>query len=156
MYLYLDIKSSKQLKANIINFLNSLFLQLNIISWSPYDLFSRTIISWGFLGGTSGKEPACQCRRQERCRLDPWVGKIPRRRAQQPIPVFLPKESRGQRSLVGYSPQDHKESDTKIRSHYKLLIIEPLAYFNPKLLIYTIPFSPLVVISCFQSVNLCL
>ena len=30
----------------------------------------------------------------------------------QPTPVFLPKESHGQRSLVGYSPQSHKESDT--------------------------------------------
>ena len=26
--------------------------------------------------------------------------------------VFLPGESHGQRSLVGYSPWDHKESDT--------------------------------------------
>ena len=36
--------------------------------------------------------------------FDPWVGKIPRRRGQIPIPVFLPAESHGQRSLVGYSP----------------------------------------------------
>ena len=34
---------------------------------------------------------------------DPWVGKI-WRRAWQPPPVFLPEESHGQRSLVGYSP----------------------------------------------------
>ena len=27
-------------------------------------------------------------------------------------PVFLPGESYGQRSLVGYSPRGHKESDT--------------------------------------------
>ena len=33
-----------------------------------------------------------------------WVGKIPWRRAWQPTPVFLPGESHGQRSLVGYSP----------------------------------------------------
>ena len=39
-----------------------------------------------------------------RPRFDPWVGKIPWRREWQPIPVFLPKESHGQRSLVGYSP----------------------------------------------------
>ena len=32
-----------------------------------------------------------------------WVGKIPRRRKWQPIPVFLPGKSHGQRSLVGYS-----------------------------------------------------
>ena len=42
-----------------------------------------------------------------RCRIpgfDPWVGKIPQRRAWQPTPVFLPAESHGRRSLVGYSP----------------------------------------------------
>ena len=38
----------------------------------------------------SGKESAYQCRRR---RLDPWVGKIPWRRAWQPTPVFLPGES---------------------------------------------------------------
>ena len=30
----------------------------------------------------------------------------------QPTPVFLPGESHGQRSLAGYSPWGHKESDT--------------------------------------------
>ena len=30
----------------------------------------------------------------------------------QPIPVFLPGESHGQRSLADYSPWDHKELDT--------------------------------------------
>ena len=33
-------------------------------------------------------------------------------RAWQPTPVFLPGESQGQRSLAGYSPWGHKESDT--------------------------------------------
>ena len=33
--------------------------------------------------------------------FDPWIGKIPWRRAWQPTPVFLPGESHGQRSLVG-------------------------------------------------------
>ena len=58
----------------------------------------------GFPGGTGGKENACQCRRHKRCGFDPWVGKIPWRRVWQPTPVFLPGESHGQRSLVGYSP----------------------------------------------------
>ena len=44
--------------------------------------------------------------------FDPWVGKIPWRRAWQPTPVVLPGEFHGQRSLVGYSPWGHKESDT--------------------------------------------
>ena len=43
------------------------------------------------------------------------MGKIPWRRAWQPTPVFLPRESHGQRSLVGYSPWGHKESDTTER-----------------------------------------
>ena len=41
-----------------------------------------------------------QCRRP---RFNPWVGKIPWRREWLPISVFLPGESHGQRSLVGYS-----------------------------------------------------
>ena len=45
-------------------------------------------------------------------RFDPWVGKIPWRRQWLPIPVFLPGESHGQNSPVGYSPWGHKESDT--------------------------------------------
>ena len=55
--------------------------------------------------------PACQCRRHKRHRFSPWVGKTPWRRAWQPTWVFLPGESHGQRSLEGYSPWDHKESD---------------------------------------------
>ena len=44
-----------------------------------------------------------------------WVqslgGKIAWRRAWQPTPVFLPGESHGQRSLVGYGPWGCKELD---------------------------------------------
>ena len=41
----------------------------------------------GFPGGTSGKKPACQCRRFKRHRLGPWVRNISWRRAQPPTPV---------------------------------------------------------------------
>ena len=58
----------------------------------------------GFPGGTSGKEPNCQCRRHKRHGFNPWVGKTPCRRAWQHTLVFLPRESHGQRSLVGYNP----------------------------------------------------
>jgi len=62
----------------------------------------------GFLGGSDGKESACSAGDPG---FNPWIGKIPWRRKWQPTPVFLPGESRGQRSLTGYSPQGHKESD---------------------------------------------
>jgi len=67
---------------------------------------------WYFPGGASGKESTCQYRRLKGHGFDPWVGKIPWRRAFQPIPVFLPGESDRQRGLVGYSPSGHKELDT--------------------------------------------
>ena len=48
--------------------------------------------SMGFPGGATGKEPTCQCR-HKRLKFDPWVRKIPWRRAWQPTPVFLPGKS---------------------------------------------------------------
>ena len=36
----------------------------------------------------------------------------------KPTPVFLPGKSHGQRGLVGYSPQGHKESDTSEVTEY--------------------------------------
>ena len=45
----------------------------------------------------------------ERPQFDPWVREIPWRRERQPAPVFLPGESHGQRSLVGYSLWGRKE-----------------------------------------------
>ena len=64
----------------------------------------------------NSKQPSYQCRR---CGFNPWVGKIPWRRKWQPPPVFLPGESHGQRSLEGYSPWGHKESDTAERLNHR-------------------------------------
>ena len=52
-----------------------------------------------------------------RCRFDPWVGKIPCRRAWQPTPVFLRGESHGQRSLAGCSPRGCEGSDAPEHTH---------------------------------------
>ena len=60
----------------------------------------------------------CQCRWHG---FDPWVGEIPWKRKKQPTPVFLPTESHRQRSLAGYSPEDHKELD--ITEHRYLVYI---------------------------------
>ena len=67
-----------------------------------------------------------QCRSFKRCRSDPWVGKLPWREAWHPTPVFLPGGPLGQRSLAGYSPQGHKESDTteRARIHVKAGLTE--------------------------------
>ena len=55
--------------------------------------------------------PATQARYKS-LGFDLCVGKIPWRRARQSTPVFLPRESHGQRSLEGYSLWGHKELDT--------------------------------------------
>ena len=43
--------------------------------------------------------------------FNPWVGKIPWRRACNPLQYPCQENPHGQRSLVGYSPWGHKESD---------------------------------------------
>ena len=59
----------------------------------------------GFPGGSVSKESTCSAgdRLQHR---RPW------RREWDPTLVFLPVEFHGQKSLVGYNPWGHKESDT--------------------------------------------
>ena len=47
-----------------------------------------------------------------------WVGKFPWRRQWHSTPVLLPGKSHGWRSLVGYSPWGHKESDTTEWLHF--------------------------------------
>ena len=51
---------------------------------------------------------------------------MPWRRKWKPTPVFLPGKSHGQRSLAGYSPWGHKESDMSEHKH-KLLTM----WFDP-------------------------
>ena len=43
--------------------------------------------------------------------------KDPLEEEMQPTPVFLPGRSHGQRSLVGYSPRGHRESDMNEPQH---------------------------------------
>ena len=57
---------------------------------------------------SDGKESACKAGDPDQV-SNPCIRKIPWRRAWQPIPVFLPEESHGQKSLAGYSPQYYTE-----------------------------------------------
>ena len=58
---------------------------------------------WCVLGGWDRKESACNAGD---------LGSVPWRREWQPTPAFLRGEGHRQRSLAGYSPWGHKESDT--------------------------------------------
>ena len=71
----------------------------------------------------SSQQSAYQHMSPRKCRFDPWVGKIPRRRKWQPTPVFFPGKFHGQRSLVGYSPWGPKESDMTECLHFTHFIL---------------------------------
>ena len=79
----------------------------------------------------SSKESACQCRRCKRHGFDPWVGKITSRRKWQPIPVFLPKKSHGQRSMEAYSPQGRQRvrRDLATKPPQPCVSLFPYPYF---------------------------
>ena len=80
----------------------------------------------GLPGSSVGKESACNagdCLPVQETRVQSLVGKIPGRRKWQPNPVFLPGEFLGQRSLAGYNPWGHKESDASEQvTQYKDLL----------------------------------
>ena len=64
----------------------------------------------GFPGGSADKESPCNAGLN--LGSIPGTGRSPAGGKWQPTPEFLPGESHGLRSLVGYSPKGRKESDT--------------------------------------------
>ena len=65
----------------------------------------------GFPGGISGKEPACQCKRLKKMRVRSPSWEDPLEEGMSPTPGLLPGESRGQRSLAGYTVHRVAELD---------------------------------------------
>ena len=108
------------------------------LSWpQPWEwLLSLLSPFGGFPCSSDSKEFACQCKRPG---FNPWVRKVPWERKWQPSPVFLPGKFHGQRSLVGYSPWGHKESEHAQMSplnfclHFKIwLLIDSFSFLlNP-------------------------
>ena len=62
------------------------------------------MVTMCFPGGTVVKNLPVNAGDEGETDSIPRIRKIPWRRKWQPIPVFLPGISHGQRSLVGYSP----------------------------------------------------
>ena len=80
-------------------------------TWEAVEILFNTY----FPGGSDGKASACNAGDPG---LIPGLGRSP---GEGNIPVFLPGEFRGPRSLVGYSPWGHKNSDTTLRLRFTLL-----------------------------------
>ena len=112
---------------------------LTLITLSMSDIQPRRILLFdqkiilkerhiqGFPGGTSGKEPACQCRRHKRRGFDPWVGKISQRRGWKPTPVFLPGKSHGWRSLTLWDPMDCSLPRSSVHGIFQARVLEWVA-----------------------------
>ena len=67
---------------------------VRIFSW--YNWINLCMYIWGFFGSSVVKNPRASAG-DARDRFDPWAGKIPCRRKQQPTPVFLPGKSCGEK-----------------------------------------------------------
>ena len=68
----------------------------------------------GFPDGSAGKESACNAKDTGDLGSIPGLERSPGQGNGNPLQYFLPEKSHGQRSLVGYSPWGHKESDTTV------------------------------------------
>ena len=105
--------------------------------WFLRTNFTGTLTSGvGFPGGSGGKESACSAGDLGSI---PGFGRSPGEGNSHPTQVFWPGEFHGQRSLAGYSPWGHKESDTT--EWLSLYWGQGQSYFGPK--IYLSNCSPL-------------
>ena len=92
----------------------------------------KAVGKWGFPDGSAVKNFSASAGDTGDLGLIPGLGSnlLPWRREWQPIPVFLPGETHGQRSLAGYSPQGCKKSETSEPLTLSLLQIQLLKTKN--------------------------
>ena len=104
--------------------INKIFTVIICLQSSEHILTVDVIIQvWILIGGSVVKNPPAV---QERWhKFDSWIRKIPCRKKWQPIPIFLPEKSHGQRSLSSYSPRGIKESQTQLSTPTCMLINKP-------------------------------
>ena len=81
-------------------------------------IFASNMYFMGFPGGSDGKASACNVGDSGSIS---GSGRFPWRRKWQSTPALLPGKSHGRRSLIGYSPWGHKESDMTERVHFTSL-----------------------------------
>ena len=87
---------------------------MDLLLWTPLSSRWYKIIRASQVAQAVVKASACKWRRH---RFHPWVGKILWRRNWQPMPVFLPGESHGQRSPWGFTELDMTECAHKLKEH---------------------------------------
>ena len=101
-----DLPSTANGWPSYKTFSNSIFTMEPFLSPCGHTHTIRITVSHisvpiGFLTHQDLQMPVQETKRQG---FDPCIGNLPWRRAWQPSPVFLPGETHGERSLVGYGP----------------------------------------------------
>ena len=86
-------------------------------------MYTRTF--WDFLYGSAGKESACNAGDTGDGGFDPWVGRSPEEGNGNLFQYSWLGKFYGQRSLAGYNPWSHKESDTaeKMSTHTGMFLL---------------------------------
>ena len=74
---------------------------LQSMGWQRVGHDRVTELNWAFQAVPVVKNLPANSGGLKRCNFDPWVGKIPWKRAWQPTAVFLPGESHGQKTVHG-------------------------------------------------------
>ena len=83
--------------------------QKRCISWNKGENRSGRQTVEGIPDGSGGKESICNAEDTGDVGSIPGLGRSTGGGKWQPTPVFLPKKSHGQRTLVGYNPKGPKE-----------------------------------------------
>ena len=106
--------------------LQSMGLQRVRHDWvTKQQLFFPIIIN--YTTASLGAQQSRICLQRRSCRrlgFNSWVRKIPWRRKWEPIPVFFPGKSHGQRSLAGYHPQGHKRAGHDLATKQQLRFLD--------------------------------
>ena len=106
---------------------------LNIWKFSVHILLKFSLENFGT---SDNKEPACNAGDPGSV---PGSGRSPGEGNGYPLP-FLPRESRRQRSLVGYSPWSHKESD-KTKATFTNTLVPSNCYWETYLVFHSVSFD---------------
>ena len=104
--------------------LNSLVQQILVYAFLFVGVYSKGVSQVA----PKAKNTPANAGDRKRRGFDSWVWKIPWSRKWRPTPVFLPAEFHGQRTLVGYSPWELKESDTTEHKHTQRLSSKRLLF----------------------------
>ena len=101
------------------------------LSISPCQIVDRYTLYWGFLGGSSGKEPACQCRSCKTYEFNPWIKKIHWSRKWQPFQYSCLENpmDRGAWQATVYRVAKSKTQLKQLLTLLVLLCLKDIAFF---------------------------